>query len=82
MSASNGNRVANHGSGANRVSFTLDGSRGNKSSGIVDGCSKRKAVEIMLLTVLCVVIWSLYLLPIIFYHIPVKVDEDVRMSRT
>ena len=77
MSASNGNGVTSHGSGANRVSFTLDGSRGNKSSSIVDGCSKRKAVEILFLTVLCVVIWSLYLLPVIFYHIPVKVDEDV-----
>ena len=65
-----------HGSGANTVSFTLDSSGGNKSSNS-DGSSKRKAVEITLLTLLCVVIWSLYLLPIIFYHIPVGVDEDV-----
>ena len=77
MSASNGNGVTDHSSGANTASFTLDSSRSNKSSGIVCECSKRKAVEIMLLTVLCVVIRSLYLLPIIFYHIPVKVDEAV-----
>ena len=77
MSASNGKGVTNHSSSANTVSFTLDSSGGNKSSGSDGGSSKRKAVEITLLTVLCVVIWSLYLLPIIFYHIPVGVDEDV-----
>ena len=85
-SFSNVRRLTN-GAGASSAShFSLDSSgvdKVSKSSSCADGrYSKKKVLEMAALAIVCVVVWCLYALPIIFYHIPVELDEDVSIGYT